>query len=319
MSIPLDFTPSPTGPVLVIGAAGIDLVGRLKGELRMGTSTPSQIRSSFGGVARNVAENLARLEQPVTLLTAVGADLAGEQLTQQLAAAGVDVSAIQRIPDRPTSTYLAVVNNKGELQFALDDMRTSAAITPDYLTQQASLFKRAALLFMDANLPAETIRKAVSLARQAHIPIFVDPTSAILAERFRPYLSRLFMITPNNAEAGVLCDRTVEASKRRQAMEAARCLVGNGVKIAIITLAEFGVCYATSETAGYIPAIRTEIVDPTGAGDALTAAVIFGLLNEIPLDEALRLGISAAALTLQHPGAVLPDLSLEKLYDQLVI
>jgi pseudouridine kinase len=319
MPTPPDFTPSPTGPVLVIGAAGVDLVGRLKGELRMGISTPSQIRSSFGGVARNVAENLARLEQPVTLLTAVGEDAAGEQLTEQLAAAGVDVSAIQRIPDRPTGTYLAVVNNKGELQFALDDMRTSAAITPDYLTRQAGLFKNASLLFMDANSPAETIRKAISLARRAHIPICVDPTSANLAERFRPYLSRLFMITPNNAEAGVLCDRTIEPSKRRQAMEAARCLVGNGVQIVIITLAEFGVCYATSETAGYIPAIRTEIVDPTGAGDALTAAVIFGLLNEIPLDEALRLGISAAALTLQHPGAVLPDLSLEKLYDQLVI
>jgi pseudouridine kinase len=102
-------------------------------------------------------------------------------------------------------------------------------------------------------------------------------------------------------------------------MDAARYLVSSGVKIAIITLAEFGVCYATSETAGYIPAIRTEIIDPTGAGDALTAAVIFGLLNEIPIDEALRLGISAAALTLQHPGAVLPDLTLEKLYNQLVI
>ena len=66
-------------------------------------------------------------------------------------------------------------------------------------------------------------------------------------------------------------------------------------------------------------AIRTEIVDPTGAGDALTAAVIFSMLNQIPLDDAVRLGVSAASLTLRHRGAVVPDLSLEKLYDQLVI
>jgi pseudouridine kinase len=96
-------------------------------------------------------------------------------------------------------------------------------------------------------------------------------------------------------------------------------MVSMGVEIAIITLAQFGVCYATSETNGFVPAIRTEIVDPTGGGDALTAAVMFGLLNEMPLDDAIRLGVSAATLALRSPGAVVPDLTLEKLYDQLVI
>ena len=314
-----DFSPNPDGPVLVIGAAGVDLVGRLQGELHLETSNPAQIRSSFGGVARNVAENLARLGQPAVLLSAVGADTAGDLLLQQLDSAGVDVSAVQQIDDRPTGTYLAVVNNKGVLQFALDDMRTSAAISPEYLNEHAELFKQAALLYLDANSPPVTIRRAVALARKAHLPICADPTSTSLAERLRPYLSRLTMITPNNAEAGVLCDRSIDVTHRRQAMEAAKCLVSQGVKIAIITLAQFGVSYATSETAGYLPAIRTEIVDPTGAGDALSAAVIFGLLNDIPLDDALQLGVSAAALTLHHPGAVLPDLSLQKLYDQLVI
>jgi pseudouridine kinase len=314
-----DFSPNPDGPVLVIGAASIDLVGRLQGELHLETSNPAQIRSSFGGVARNVAENLARLGQPAILLSAVGADTAGDLLLQQLDSAGVDISAVQQIDDRPTGTYLAVVNNKGVLQLALDDMRTSAAISPEYLNEHAGLFKQAALLYLDANSPPETIRRAVVLARRAHLPICADPTSATLAERLRPYLSRLTMITPNNAEAGVLCDRSIDVARRRQAMEAAKCLVSQGVKIAIITLAQFGVCYATSETAGYLPAIRTEIVDPTGAGDALSAAVIFGLLNDIPLDDSLQLGVSAAALTLHHSGAVLPDLSLQKLYDQLVI
>ena len=87
----------------------------------------------------------------------------------------------------------------------------------------------------------------------------------------------------------------------------------------VIALAAFGVCYATSETSGYIPAIRTEILDPTGAGDALTATVLFALLNDMPIDDAVRLGVSAASLTLRYPGSVVPDLSLEKLYDHLVI
>lgn len=314
-----EFSPKPDAPVLVIGSAGIDVLGRLSGELRSGTSNPAQISSSFGGVARNVAENLAHLGQPVILLSAIGADLAGDQLVQQLSTAGVDVSAVLRSAEWPTGTYLAVVDTNGGRQFALDDMRASASITPEYLHTQAGLFKQASLIFIDANLSPEALRSVVALARKARIPICADPTSATLAEKLLPYLSRLYLITPNNTEAGVLCDRSIDASKRRQALEAAKCLVAKGVKIAIVTLAQFGVCYATSETNGFVSAIRTEIVDPTGAGDALTAAVIFGLLNEIPLDDAIRLGVSSASLTLHHRGAVLPDLSLQKLYDQLVI
>ena len=307
------------GPVLVVGAASVDLVGHIKGDLTPGSSTPSHIRSSFGGVARNVAENLARLGHPVTILTAVGADSAGEALTEQLAEAGVDTHSILHLPGRSTGTYLAVVDNKGELRFALDDMRTAAAITPQYLESQTDLFKHAALLFLDANLPKETIRKAAAMARRARLPVCADPTSVELAERFLPYLSRLYLITPNHAEASVLCGQTIEPARPRQAIDAAKCLVSQGVRITIITLAQFGVCYASSETTGYIPALGTKIIDPTGAGDALTAAVIYGLLNEIPLDDAVRLGVTAATLTLRHPGAVLPDLTLEKLYDQLVI
>ena len=85
--------------------------------------------------------------------------------------------------------------------------------------------------------------------------------------------------------------------------------------IVLVALAEFGVVYATSETNGHISAIRTRISDPTGAGDALTAAVLFALLNEYELDDAVRLGVAAASKTLRHPGSVNPALSLEGLYD----
>jgi pseudouridine kinase len=305
-------------PVLAIGGASVDLIGRLKNELRPGTSNPANIRTSFGGVARNVAENLARLGQPVCLITAVGMDHSGEQLVNQLAAAGVDVSAVLRTPLHPTGAYLGVVGPSGRLHFALDDINATNALTPDHIQGHAELFDRASLVFLDANLPRDTLRKVFSLARKYGCPVYADPTSASLAERIRPYLSRLRMITPNSAEAGVLCDLPFEDRSRQAALDAAKCLVSQGVGIALISLAEFGVVYATSETSGHIPAVRTRIMDPTGAGDSLTATVIFGLLNEIPLDDAVRLGVTAASLTLRHQGTVLQDLSLEMLYDNLI-
>jgi pseudouridine kinase len=305
-------------PVLVIGGSGVDLIGGLKNELRPGTSNPANIRTSFGGVARNVAGNLARLGHPARLITAVGEDLNGEQLIQEASEAGIDVSAVLRTPDHPTGTYLGIVSPTGALHYALDDINATSALTPEYMRDHASLFEDAGLLFLDSNLPRETLRTIFSIARKARLPICADPTSAGLAKRLQPYLPRLRMVTPNSAEAGVLCDMPFEDRSHQEALEAAKCLVAQGVEIALISLAEFGVVYATSETSGHIRAVRTKIVDPTGAGDALTATVIFGLLNDIPLDDAIRLGVTAASLTLRYRGTVVQDLSLEMLYDNLI-
>jgi pseudouridine kinase len=313
------FSFSADKPVLVIGSSGVDIVGRLRSELHTDSSNPAHIRYSFGGVARNVAENLARLGQSVRLVSAIGEDDAAGRLLDVLVEAGVDVGAVLRTEEGNTGTYLAVFDQAGNRQFALDDMRIVSLLTSQYIRQYAHLFDDASLLFIDANLPKDTLRTVLSLARRAHLPVCADPTAALLAHRFQPYISRFFMITPNSSEASILCDPSHPVNNRKQALEAAKCLVSQGVNLAIITMAEQGLCYATSEVSGHIPALRTGVLDPTGAGDALSATVIFALLNGIQIDEAMRLGVSAASLTLRYRGAVVPDLSIEKLYDRLVV
>ena len=307
--------PNPEGPVLVIGAAGLDILGRLRSEPQANSSNPARIRLAFGGVARNVAENLARLGQKVTLLTAVGEDLIGDQLLQDAGESGVDISQVLRTADYPTGAYIGVVGTRGDMHLAVDDMRIITQVTPAYLEQNYQCFKEASLLLVDTNLSKETLRKAFSLARKARLPVIADPTTSTLTHRLYPYLNRLFMVVPNELEAGLLCDREVAPGKRHMALDAAQHLVAQGVQIAIITMAQMGIVYATSATSGHITAVRTEIVDPTGAGDALTAAVIFGLLNDFPLDDALHLGVSAAAMALRYQGAAIPDLSLDRLYE----
>jgi pseudouridine kinase len=309
-------TPS-AGYVLVIGSAGLDIVGRADADLLIGTSNPSNLRMSFGGTARNVAENLARLGTDVILITAVGDDPQGKQLLFQTSETGVNVDHAIIVTDQPTGTYLAILDNQGNLRLGMDDMRVIDSITSEYLRQRRELFKDAVFVFVDANLPPKTLKTAISIAWRARIPIAADPTSVSLAPALLPHLERLWLITPNETEAEVLCPHPVPHADRDMAIDAARHLVSQGVDIAIITMAEFGLGYASANRSGHVPALQTEIVDPTGAGDALTAAVIFALLNDIPLDEAVRLGLSAAALTLRSPGTVAADLSIEVLYDGL--
>ena len=66
-----------------------------------------------------------------------------------------------------------------------------------------------------------------------------------------------------------------------------------------------------------MPAMVTDVVDPTGAGAALAAMLIYGLTNDIPIAECVRLGVIAAALTLRSPETVAPEITLEYVYAQL--
>ena len=305
--------------LVLLGSSSQDIVGRLDSDLQPGTSNPARIRVSYGGVARNVAENLARLGQPVKLISVVGKDRPGDELLEYTASAGVDVSAVLRTDLYPTGFYMGVLDPRARLRFAVDDMRVMSELTPEVLQQNQSLFENASLVFVDGNLSEASLKAAVSLAKKAKIPVCADPASTVLAGRLKPHLGKLHLVTPNVTEAVALTGQSFESSDPGAALEDARALLALGVDIALITLAEFGVVYATHETSGHIPAIQTPILDPTGAGDALTAAVLFGLVNDMELDDAVRLGVSAASLTLRHSGTVYPELTLEKLYEQLVI
>jgi pseudouridine kinase len=305
--------------ILVIGASGLDIVGRLHQPTEAGSSTPATIRPSYGGTARNFAENVARLGLDVTLLSVIGTDPIGRQMINYTAKSGVNTEYVIRTKKVTTGSYIAVIGEGGSLQFALDDMDALTFLTPDYLQSKAELFDQAAMLFLDTNMSPEALAAVFTLAERSSVPVIADPTSSKLASRLFPYLSKIAMITPNLSEAAILSGVDVRDSRETDlVIKAAQQLVYQGIDLVIITLAEFGVVYATSETNGHIPAIRTRIVDPTGGGDALTAAVVFALCNQIPVDEAIRLGISAASLTLRHPGAVRPDLTLELLYSQLL-
>jgi pseudouridine kinase len=304
--------------LLIIGAASLDTKGRASQPIQPGTSTPGAIRISAGGVARNIAENLARLGEPVILLAAVGDDSSGRRILSQAAETGIDVSHIVVDAGHRTAAYLTVLDETGNRVTSIDDMAiTQEVLTPQLLYRHRNLFRGARMIALDANLSPAALSTVFGLAHKYGVKVCADPTSATLAPRLCPYLPGLFLITPNGAEAEALCG--VHVQGRRSALTAAKKLIAMGVRIAVITLGATGLAYATSQESGHVPAIECDIVDMTGAGDALTAGAIFGLLNDLPIDQAVRLGLSAAALTLQSRETVHPDLSLEHLYDQLQI
>ena len=308
----------PTPRVVVVGAASVDVKGRALEPLAPLTSNPGQVQLSIGGAGRNIAENLARLGVNTVLLSVVGGDVFGQTILGHTAVAGVDVEHVIVSQDHPSGAYMALLDEGGRLIVALDEMSAMEELTPEYVEAHKGLLYGADMLIFDGNLPIETMTALTEFAHLEGIPVCVDPTSVALASSITPFLDRIDLFMPNLAEAQVFCD--CDVAEGREAITAARKLVQVGVGTAVIALGADGVAWASSDESGWIPAFPIEeVVDAVGAGAALTAGVVFGLLNDVPLDEAVRLGASAAALTLQSPETVRSDLNLDMLYDKIMV
>lgn len=304
--------------VLVVGAAGLDLkVQPRSPNVELARSNPGIIRWGWGGVARNIAENLARLGVEVHLMSAVGNDEWGQALLSQLRDLKINTEACIVSDEHPTASYVALYHMDKQLWLAFDDMAVMREITPGYIHRRRRLIRDADMVCIDTNVPPRALETLFRLTAQYEVPVCTDPTAALLAHRLRPYLSQLTAITPDPDEAEALLGEPLDTEEAIHL--GARRLVQAGVKLAIITLGAEGIYYATSEESGRIPAFPVDIVDPTGAGDALTAAVAYGLLEDVSPEEAVRLGMAAATQTLTCRQTVCPNLSPELLYERLVM
>ena len=302
---------------IVIGAAGVDIRGQARQAIVPGTSNPGTIRLTAGGVGRNIAEALGRLGVPVQLISAVGDDSWGQDILQQTAGGGVDVSPVLICPGERSAAYLVVLNESAERVVSIDNMELVRRIDGRYLSDRRHLFADVGMVVVDGNLSSSAIHSLFRLSTRFGFPLALDPTSAVLATRLRKHLSRFYLVTPDVAEAEVLSGVSIDSET--DAIRAAQALVAAGTRVAIVTMAEEGCAYATSETSGRVPALRCEVVDRIGVGDVLTATVVFGMLHDLPVDEAVRLGTAAAAYTVRCTEAVCPHLSLELLYDAIAL
>ncbi|HEX2924121.1 MAG TPA: PfkB family carbohydrate kinase [Chloroflexota bacterium] len=303
--------------IVVVGATCFDVKATPLAPMQPGISNPARIRLCPGGAGRNIAENLARLGASVALLSAVGNDVTGKGLLQWTAMAGVDVSRVINSFDQSTGAFLAIFDENNHQGYVLDDVVQLRLATPDYVQSQRDLIAGSKLVWLDGNVDSETVASVLLLAGELNVPVGLDPASVRRAYALRPYLSEFSVVTANRAETEAFLDLTI--NQVEDALEAARKMVGLGVGAAVITLAEDGLVYATTEEFGRIPAPQCDIVDWAGAGDAVAAVVAYCLVNQLPVDEAARLCAAAASLTLQSPDSVNPEMSLEQLYSHLVV
>jgi len=290
--------------VICIGGAAVDRKYRALSSLRMATSNPVASERSFGGVARNVAENLARLGAQVSLVSILGNDDNGRLMLEQLEPAGIDTRYMVVSQTSATAEYVAVLQPDGDLAIGLADMAIFDEFVPALL-QRAEREREADWIFADCNLPAQTLHHLLDRSRREGLMLAIDAVSAPKAMRLARDLRGIGLLFLNLDEARALLEEP-EASPEA----AAAALLARGAARIVLTLGSEGLVAADSAGIRRIRPVDADIVDATGAGDALIAATLVGLLKGLDLHDAARLGTAAAALTVDSSASVRPDLSL---------
>lgn len=287
--------------IVVAGAVNIDIGGKSDSCLRSHDSNPGDISFCYGGVARNIAHNLANWQEKVIFLSAIGKDAQGEELFQDCQTIGLTMDFCVR-SNQKSSTYLYISDENGEMQLAISDMKITDNLSPEYFAKHIQLINQSKALVIDANLPEESIR---FLAQAATVPIFMDPVSIPKSQKCKNILSALYSFKPNRYEAEVLSGLSFD----EHGVEAmASFFLDRGVKNIYLSLGEQGVYFQSENGSAYIKNEVPSIQNATGAGDAFMAALVWAYCRGYSAKEGASLAQKVAALTCQCVDSVNQDI-----------
>ena len=290
--------------ITVIGGSNIDIKGRSKNVIQWETSNPGIVRVSHGGVARNIAHYIGLLNMPVTLLTVVGDDDEGRKIIEKLRNANVDTREIIQSKKDPTGKYIAILDEKGDMQVAVSNTAIMKRVTPRYLIAKAGIIKNTKYVVIDTNLTTQAIHYIANLCNRENIPLVVDPVSVVKSRKILGILPEIDYLLPNVNELSALTGIVIETALDRQ--KAILQLMDKGVKNIVLTNnLQRALVFNQEFLKGELINIRRrKVVDSTGAGDALLVGMMYGLYYDYPLIKSVHIGLYLSNLAVMTQESV---------------
>lgn len=291
--------------ITVIGESNIDIAVKPYGEPRQGGCTPGDICFHYGGVARNIAHNLALLGHEVKLTTVFGDDGFAEQMMAECEQAGIDLSLSTQYENMKSPIFLSFNDEFGNMQSAVSDIELNSFLDLDWLMKRIDAINRADLVVADTLLSVEALSFLID---HCLVPLYIDTVSPNRALRLakamkQSYRKSFFALKCNLAEAQALTG-VVDAG------ESARLLVDKGIENVYLTMGENGVVFCSRKHFQHFPALEVEAVNVTGSGDAFFAGVIHANATGTNDAAAVGYGLRCACHNVKSEAPVNPELRL---------
>jgi adenosine kinase len=250
----------------------------------------NKLTNSRGGVATNIAYNLALLKEKPVVLGSIGEDAKG--YIDDLSEMGIDTSYVH-VSDLPTATFTVLtdsVDNQvgGFYPGAMSDI-SKLSLKPWYGQNALVVISAGDPTGMD-QLVKECIENKID-----YIYDLGQQVTNITVEQMRLGLSKAQILFGNDYELGTILNRTGYSEVELNSM----------IPIIVTTLGAEGTRITGSSVKNQImvPALKDVTpVDPTGAGDSYRAGFLYGYLRNWELGQCAQLGSTIATYTIEKHG-----------------
>lgn len=295
--------------VVAVGAANVDIHGFTEKALVQKDSNPGFIETCLGGVSRNISENLVKMGVNTALVSALGDDAFGRHILEGCIQRGIGMEHSITLPGKASSTYMAIMDETGDMALALSDMGILDELKVEHMAERSQLLEEAQVIVADAGLTTQVMAWLVDTF--PHKKIVLDPVSMGKCRRMKSLAGKFHCLKMNRLEAGFLTGLSMDT--RSDLEKAADRLLSLGLQKVYITLGEEGVYYRQEGEKGLMPAPKVKVVNATGAGDAFTAAAVYGELNEWSMEKTAAFALGAAAAALISRRTVSEAMSLAEI------
>lgn len=293
--------------ILVLGASIVDIIGFSRRKYSHRDSIPGNIKISLGGVCRNIAENLARVNVNTEFISILGGDDQGRNIMENSKKIGYNMEHSLILEDEYTPTYMAILNEDGEMESAIVDMECLNKMDTAFIDSKAEVIENAEYVILDSDNPE--LLEYILTKFHGKTKFILDPVSASKAEKVSHLIKYFHTIKPNRIETEILCGFKIKNDE--DLVKAADYFLSLGVENVFISLDSDGIYYKNSTEEGKIKTTCVDVKNVTGAGDSFVSGVGYGYMNKLSIKDTAKYAIAMSVVTIIHEETINPNMSEE--------
>ncbi|MDD6211362.1 MAG: ribokinase [Bacteroidales bacterium] len=285
--------------IVVVGSTNTDMVIKahhlpVPGETILGGS----FFMNPGGKGANQVVAVARLGGNAIFIAKIGKDVFGRQSVELLQKEGINTQYIFEDKDQPSGVALITVDEQAENCIVVAP-GANATLNKEDIDCAASEIEKADWILTQLETPLETIEYVAEIADRKGVKVILNPAPASLLPA--DLLKKLYMITPNETEAGMIAG--VKVTDVASAKSAAQIIHQKGVDIVVITLGSAGALVYENGHFELVDSVKVSAVDTTAAGDTFNGALAVALSEGRSVLDSVRFATQAAAISVTRLGA----------------
>ncbi len=293
--------------IVVIGTAFVDIKGFPEDVYIPDGRNVGRVEYIHGGVARNVAEDIANLELRPTYVGIVDDTPMGADVLEKLRRHKVNVDYVLTIPDG-MGTWLAVFDNNGDVAGSISKRPNSYPLAGLLDEKGDEIVSNAASIVLQVDMHKDVVKKTIDLAKRHGKKLYALVSNMSIAAQRRDFLQQFDCFICNQQEAGLLFLDDYEGKTPEEMRDVlSDKVVRANIPAMVVTMGSQGAVYADCHRAkGVCPARGVQVKDTTGAGDAFCAGVVSGLTYGKDLPQAIEIGSRLAASVITSSENVCP-------------